>query len=87
MSVPPEPSFDRYARDYEAVLDRGLSLTGESRDYYAHRRVEVVREACARLGLRPRTVCDYGCGTGATASCSGGRASLPSHWMTIWYSP
>ncbi|MES2697083.1 MAG: class I SAM-dependent methyltransferase [Verrucomicrobiota bacterium] len=67
MSVPPEqPSFDAYAGDYEAALDRGLSLTGESRDFYAQRRVEIVRETCQRIGLHIRAVCDYGCGTGDT---------------------
>jgi len=66
MSAPPERSFDAYARDYESTLDRGLSLTGESRDFYARRRVELVREACGRLGLRPAAICDYGCGTGDT---------------------
>jgi SAM-dependent methyltransferase len=66
MSAPPERSFDAYARDYEAALDRGLRLTGESRDFYARRRAELVHEACARLGLRPDAICDYGCGTGDT---------------------
>ena len=67
MSAAPEqPSFDAYARDYEGALNRGLSLTGESRDYYARRRVEITRDACRRLGLQPATICDYGCGTGDT---------------------
>ena len=67
MSATPEqPSFDAYARDYEGALNRGLSLTGESRDFYARRRVEITRDVCARLGLRVATVCDYGCGTGDT---------------------
>ena len=67
MSAPPDqPSFDAYARDYEAALDRGLSLTGESRDFYASRRVEITRELCRQLGLHARSICDYGCGTGDT---------------------
>lgn len=65
-AVPEPPSFDAYARTYEGALDRGLSLTGESRDYYARRRVEIMRDACTRLSLRAGTVCDYGCGTGDT---------------------
>ena len=63
---PEQPSFDVYARDYDAALGHGLELTGESRDFYARGRVEVVREACARLRLRTEVVCDYGCGTGDT---------------------
>lgn len=67
MSAPPEePSFDAYATDYEGALNRGLSLTGESRDFYATRRVEITRDTCQRIGLRSRSVCDYGCGTGDT---------------------
>jgi SAM-dependent methyltransferase len=67
MSGPPEPpSFDTFAGNYESALNRGLSLTGESRDFYARHRVEIVRDACQRLGLHPKTVCDYGCGTGDT---------------------
>ncbi len=67
MTVPPEqPGFDEYARDYEVALNRGLDLTGESRDFYARARVEIMRDSCQRLGLRARAVCDYGCGTGDT---------------------
>ncbi|MDO8539745.1 MAG: class I SAM-dependent methyltransferase [Opitutaceae bacterium] len=67
MTSPSDPpSFDAYARDYDAALDQGLSLTGESRDFYARRRVEIVRDMCRHLGLRIGTVCDYGCGTGDT---------------------
>jgi hypothetical protein len=63
---PEQPSFDAYAGDYEAALNHGLNLTGESRDFYARGRVEIVRDTCRRLGLRARAVCDYGCGTGDT---------------------
>ncbi|MGH7944420.1 MAG: class I SAM-dependent methyltransferase [Opitutaceae bacterium] len=65
-SAPEQPPFDAYARDYEGALNRGLSLTGESRDFYARRRVEIMRDVCERIGLRTVSVCDYGCGTGDT---------------------
>jgi hypothetical protein len=56
MSASPEPaSFDNYAREYEAALNRGLTLTGESRDFYARSRVEIMRDICQRIGLRART--------------------------------
>ena len=73
MSAVPDPSssFDEYARDYEGALNRGLSLTGESRDFYARRRVEITRDACERIGLRPVVACDYGCGTGDTVPLLG----------------
>jgi SAM-dependent methyltransferase len=60
------PGFDPYARDYKSALDRGLSLTGESQDFFARQRVEIVRDYCQHLGLVVRSVCDYGCGTGGT---------------------
>jgi SAM-dependent methyltransferase len=65
-AAPEEPSFDAYAGDYEKALNRGLSLTGESRDYYARRRVEITRDAAQRISLQVKTVCDFGCGTGDT---------------------
>ena len=65
-AAPEEPSFDAYAGDYEGALNRGLRLTGESRDFYARRRVEIMRDASQRIGLRIGSVCDYGCGTGDT---------------------
>ncbi len=58
--------FDPYARDYKSALDQGLRLTGESQDFFARRRVEIVRDCCRQLGLAVRSVCDYGCGTGDT---------------------
>jgi len=62
----PPSAFDPYAQNYEAALNRGLSLTGETRDYFARRRVEIVAACCRRLGLRAESVCDFGCGTGDT---------------------
>jgi SAM-dependent methyltransferase len=64
--APEQPSFDAYAQDYEGALNRGLSLTGESRDFYALRRVEITRECSERIGLSAKAVGDYGCGTGDT---------------------
>jgi SAM-dependent methyltransferase len=63
---PPSAVFDRAARDYDAELNRGLAVTGESRDFYARRRVAFLGEWLKRLDSRPCTVMDYGCGTGDT---------------------
>ena len=72
MSAAPEqPSFDAYASDYEGALNRGLSLTGESRDFYARRRVEIMHDTCKRIQLQVTSVCDYGCGTGDTVPLLG----------------
>jgi SAM-dependent methyltransferase len=59
--------FDAYAAKYDAALQRGLSLSGESKDYFARARVQWVAARLADLGARPRRVLDFGCGTGDTA--------------------
>jgi SAM-dependent methyltransferase len=57
--------FDAFASDYDAALDRGISLSGESKDFFARGRVEWLR-GCVD-GVRPERVLDYGCGTGSTS--------------------
>jgi SAM-dependent methyltransferase len=59
--------FDAYAASYDADLARGLALTGESKGYYAVRRLEILRHRLDRLGLRPQRLLDFGCGIGDTA--------------------
>jgi SAM-dependent methyltransferase len=58
-------SFDAYASDYDTHLNVGLSVTGEDKDYYARCRARWLAGRLARLRLRPRTVLDFGCGTGS----------------------
>ncbi|MFO0976951.1 MAG: class I SAM-dependent methyltransferase [Planctomycetaceae bacterium] len=55
--------FDQFATDYRGQLRKGLDMTGESPDYFAARRVEVVASFCLR---EPRVVLDFGCGTGGS---------------------
>lgn len=63
--TPLDPAaFDQYERSYDAALQRGLRLTGESKEYYAERRLRWLRRYLDGAGLRPRNVLDYGCGTG-----------------------
>lgn len=66
MMRPSPAVFDRVARDYDTALNRGLALTGESRDYYARQRIRFLQECLTRHDVRPRVVMDYGCGTGDT---------------------
>jgi len=65
MSEP--AAFDACAATYDAALNRGLSLSGESKEYFAHRRIEWLSSRLRQRGCRPMHVLDYGCGTGATA--------------------
>ena len=59
--------FDAFADSYDRDLDRGLSLTGEGKAYYARGRLVAVRRALDGLGVDPARVLDYGCGTGTAA--------------------
>src|SRR6478609_2186475 len=58
-------SFDAFASEYDATLDRGISLSGEDKDFFARGRVEWLRR-CLN-GVRPTRVLDYGCGVGSTS--------------------
>lgn len=59
-------AFDACARKYDTALNQGLSLTGESKEYFAHERVRWLASRLADLGVQPSRVLDYGCGTGGT---------------------
>jgi SAM-dependent methyltransferase len=61
MSAP----FDAYALNYDTTLNRGLSISGESKDYFARERVRWIAARLRSLGAQPTRVLDYGCGTGS----------------------
>jgi len=57
--------FDK-SSEYDALLLRGLRLTGEAKDYFASERVRDLR-AQLGAGFSPRRILDFGCGIGDTA--------------------
>jgi len=59
--------FDAYARTYDAALNQGLSLSGESKHHFARERVRWLAARLSDLGAQPTTVLDFGCGTGSGA--------------------
>jgi SAM-dependent methyltransferase len=60
-------TFDVYAKDYDVALARGISVSGEKKDYFARRRIEWLRD-CLTLFSAPATrLMDFGCGTGSSA--------------------
>ncbi|HEV3059050.1 MAG TPA: class I SAM-dependent methyltransferase [Vicinamibacterales bacterium] len=67
MSGTGETDFDEYASDYDAALARGVSVSGEDKDYFAQGRVAWLGRRLAELGRRPGAVLDFGCGTGSAA--------------------
>lgn len=56
--------FDSYAADYDAALNRGISVSGENKDYFAIGRIAWLGECLKRLNIAVRQVLDFGCGTG-----------------------
>lgn len=61
------PEFDQYAEDYDHALQKGLSVSGESKDYFAEGRVKWLAECLAKDRFAPRRILDFGCGTGSSA--------------------
>lgn len=58
--------FDAVADNYEQELAQGLSVSGESSDYFAQKRIEWLSARLRERGLRPRSALDFGCGTGSS---------------------
>lgn len=54
--------FDR-SREYDAMLARGLRLSGESKEYFLAGRVADLAHTLGQA-FRPRRVLDFGCGIG-----------------------
>jgi SAM-dependent methyltransferase len=59
--------FDAYARTYDAALNQGLSLSGESKDHFIRERVRWLAARLCERGVQPSSVLDFGCGTGSSA--------------------
>jgi SAM-dependent methyltransferase len=61
----PEQLFDR-AAEYEAMLNQGISLSGESQEFFISGRIQDMR---SRVPSHPRRILDFGCGTGKSCAC------------------
>ena len=59
--------FDRFARSYDQDLAKSLAATGETREYFAQKRIDWTAHCVARLGVSVGRILDYGCGDGANA--------------------
>jgi SAM-dependent methyltransferase len=62
---PPQARFDAFSHDYDAALNVGLSLSGETPAFFARERVKWLARRLREMGARPRSVVDYGCGKGS----------------------
>lgn len=67
MSIPPvqKEVFDEYASSYDEALSRGISVSGETKLYFARRRVEWLRNLLAGERAEVNDILDFGCGTGS----------------------
>jgi SAM-dependent methyltransferase len=59
------PEFDKYADNYDSVLTEALSLSGEDKSFFARGRIAWLAGCLRQLKIKPISVLDYGCGTGA----------------------
>jgi SAM-dependent methyltransferase len=64
----PGSEFDSFAHSYQADLERALAASGEGQDYFARKRVDWVTKLLEGSQLQPRSILDYGCGIGGTAT-------------------
>lgn len=60
-----QAEFDHFADTYEKDLAESLAITGESRAFYAQKRIEWTLHCTQALGLAAKRILDYGCGDGA----------------------
>src|SRR5262249_42750556 len=51
---------------YDAALEQGLSVSGEGKLFFARGRIAWLAGRLRALGVRPRVVLDFGCGTGTS---------------------
>jgi SAM-dependent methyltransferase len=60
-------AFDEYADNYDAALARGVSVSGEDKEFFARGRIAWLASCLEHMGAHTRSVLDFGCGTGAAA--------------------
>jgi len=60
--------FDEVSANYEKVLSRGISLSGENSDYFASNRVQHMAKLHYEIPAKSETIMDYGCGTGGSVA-------------------
>jgi SAM-dependent methyltransferase len=58
--------FDEYSDGYADALQQGLKYSGEDASYFAKARVLWLSRRLEQLRFAPRSLLDFGCGTGAS---------------------
>lgn len=62
-----QQEFDAFAANYDQALAQGLSVSGESKDFFAEQRIRWVKHRLDGLRIDPQRILDFGCGTGSAA--------------------
>jgi len=57
--------FDEVAIDYDELLNRGLSVSGENSNYFARGRLLWLAKCLRTLHASPHAILDFGCGIGS----------------------
>ena len=58
-------TFDTFAKDYDAALEKGISISGEDKNYFANARVKYLAHRLRKYDFAPLRIVDFGCGTGS----------------------
>lgn len=58
--------FDECVDQYDLVLNQGLAVSGETKEYFARGRIAWLARCLEPFGVRVETVLDFGCGTGGS---------------------
>lgn len=61
---PDDEDFDLCANDYEKQLNKGLSMSGETKDFFALERILWLQHILRKFDYHPMSCLDFGCGTG-----------------------
>lgn len=61
-----DAEFDSFARNYSETLKAGLSVTGETQEYYAAQRIALTARRVLASGRQIERVLDFGCGQGSS---------------------
>ncbi|QTN31983.1 class I SAM-dependent methyltransferase [Akkermansiaceae bacterium] len=64
MRSPDDEDFDASAANYDEQLQRGLSISGETKEFFAVERVKWLRRRFAPMDFTAGRCLDFGCGIG-----------------------
>lgn len=58
--------FDSFSKNYESELNRGISISGESKEYFSLNRVLTTKKNLHHINQSPKKILDFGCGIGTS---------------------